>query len=233
MNMKYTHGKLCVPNQKNLLELLFILAEKFNLWKEQYQHNNVVYSWVSSNIICVRSGTQTFLFLQSFSWRILYFYISAAPRAAGWMVLTCRAVVASLDLKRRWNKVAFLYSRVTNVPNPKPLALLNLLMVRDFWTMDTKVLLTLGTEMPWEMKGESSHLDKSKTPAGFTSLCFYVSFWDRNFLRKVTENPGKGFQPLTYLVYVYQPVLSLLTEPTFHNSTHNLRTFDIWTCDAP
>lgn len=96
-----------------------------------------------------------------------------------------------------------------------------------------KSLLTVGTEMPWEMKGESSHLDKSKTPAGFTSLCFYVSFWDRSFLRKATENPGKGFQPLTYLIYIYQPVLSLLTEPTFHNSTHNLRTFDIWICDAP
>lgn len=91
MNVKYTHGKLCVSNEKNLLELPFILAEKFNLWKEQYQQDYVVYSWVSSRIICVRSGTQTFLFLQRFSWKILYFYVSATPRATGWMVFICKA----------------------------------------------------------------------------------------------------------------------------------------------
>lgn len=185
MNMKYTHGKLCVPNQKNLLEVPFILAEKFNQWKEQYQHDNVVYSWLSSKQICVRNGTQTFLFLQRFSWGILYFYISAAPRAPGWMIFTYKAVVARrLDLEGRWNKVAFHYSKVTNIPNPKPPALFNLLMVMDFWTMDTKVLLTVGTELPWKMKGESSYLVKSKTPAGFTSPCFKVSFWDRSSLRK-------------------------------------------------
>lgn len=142
--LKYTHGKLYLPNQKNLLELPFILAEKFSVWKEQYQHDNVVYSWVWSKIICMRSGTQTFLFLQRFSWRILYFYISAAPRATGWMVFICKAVAARrLDLKRRRNKVAFHYSRVTNIPNPKPLTLFNLLMMMDFRTMYPKVLLQL------------------------------------------------------------------------------------------
>lgn len=86
MNMKYTHGKLCVPNQKNLLELLFILAEKFDLWKEQYQPNNVVYSWVSSKIICVRSGTQTLLSLQSFHEEFCIFTFLLPPELlAGWL----------------------------------------------------------------------------------------------------------------------------------------------------
>lgn len=143
MNMKYTHGKLSVSNQKNLLELPFILGEKFNLWKEQYQQDNVVYSGVPSKLICVRIGAQTFLFLQRSSWRILYFYISAPPRSTGWMVFIYKAdVERRLDLKRRWNKMVFYYSKVTNIPNPKPLALLHLLMVMEFWTMCTELLLT-------------------------------------------------------------------------------------------
>lgn len=212
MNVKYTHGKLCVPNQKNLLELPLLLPEKFNLWKEQYQQNNIVYSWVSSKIICVRSGTQTFLFLQRFSWRILYFYISAAPRATGWMVFHMQSSCSKEGgFKEEVEQGGLSSSQGYQYPKSQTPGSVQSAHGDGLWGMYTKVLLTGGTE---------------KT-AGFTSPCFKISFWDRSFFRKVTENPGKCFQPLPYLIYAHQPVLSLLTEPTFHNSTHNLRVFHI------
>lgn len=97
---------------------------------------------VIQNNLCEKWGTD-FPVLQRFSWRILYFYISAAPRATGWMVFRCKAdAERRLDLKRRWNKVVFHDSKLTNIPNPKPLALLDLLIVMEFWTMYTEVLLT-------------------------------------------------------------------------------------------
>lgn len=183
----------------------------------------------------MRSGTQTFLFLERFSRRILYFYNSAAPKTTGWMVFMSKAVAARrLDLKRRWNRVVFYYSKVTKIPYPKSLALFNLLMVMEFWTMYPKALITEGTEMPWKVKGESSHLVESKGKLLLVSFLSVSRFPFRTgvFLERwVTENPGKGFQPLTDLIYANQPVLSLLTEPTIHSSTHNLRIFNIWVCD--